>query len=172
MEVNQKLRMEVGDELEYARLYQKLVGCIIYLTITHPNISYAVEVVSQFMQSPRKPHLEAARRILWYVRSTKDFGILYEAKVKQELVGFTYADWVGDPSRRRSTMGYTFNLGSGAVSWCSKKQPTVALSSIEAEYRAATMAAQECSWLLRVLRDIGIDVNYSVELYCDNQSAL
>lgn len=123
------------------------------------------------MQRPKKPNLQAVRRILRYVRHTSDLGILYEARVQPEIVGFTDADWAGDPSTRRETTGYVFSLGSGAVTWCSKKQPTVALSSTEAEYRAATMAAQECSWLRQLVRDIGEDTNYSVRIHCDNQSA-
>lgn len=173
MEANLKLRTDVGDKLEDARMYRQLVGSLIYLTISRPDIAFAVGVVSQFMQNPRKPHLEAVRRILRYVRSTVDYGILYKAGVVPELVGFSDADWAGDPSTRRSTTGYTFSLGSGgAVSWCSKKEPTVALSSTEAEYRAATMAAQECCWLLQLVREVGISVDYPVDVFCDNQSAI
>ncbi|KAL8143673.1 hypothetical protein V2J09_016705 [Rumex salicifolius] len=153
MEVRHMLRAEEGDELEDARLYRQLVGSLIYLTITRPDLTYAVGVVSQFMHTPRKPHLEAVRRIVRYV-------------------GFTDTDWAGDPSTRRSTSGYTFSMGSGVVSWCSKKQPTVALSSTEAEYRATTMAAQECTWLLQLVQDMGQDANYTVGIYCDNQSAI
>lgn len=144
-----------------------------YLTITCLDICYSVGIVSQFMIKPRRPRLQAVRCILRFVRSTKDYGILYETKAIEELVGFTDANWAGDLSTRRSTSGYTFNLGSGAYSWCTKKQATVAsLSSTEADYRATTMAAQECSWLLGILRDIGLSVDYSVDLFYDNQSAI
>ncbi|KAL8153625.1 hypothetical protein V2J09_011385 [Rumex salicifolius] len=147
-------------------------GSLIYLTITRPDLAYAVGVISQFMQKPRKPHVEVIRRIVRYVRQTVEYGILYEAKVQPEIVGFTDADWAGDPSTRRSTNGYTFSLGSGVVSWCSKNQSTVALSTKKTEYRAATMVAQECTWLLRLVQDLGQDTDYTVGIYCDNQSAI
>ncbi|XP_073525461.1 uncharacterized protein [Phyllobates terribilis] len=155
MEVRHMLHAEEGDELEDARLYRQLVGSLIYLTITRPDIAYAVGVVSQFMQKARKPHLEAVRRIVRYVRHTVEYGILYEAGVQHEILGFTDVDWAGDSSTRRSKSGYTFSLGLGAISWCRKKQPIVALSSIEARYRATTMEAQKCTWLRQLVQDLG-----------------
>ena len=107
------------------------------MTITRPDLSYAVGLVSQFMQAPRKPHLDLVRRIM-----------------------------------RRSMSGYSFTLGSGAVSWSSKKQPTVALSSTEAEYRGAALAACEIDWLCTLLHSLDIVVDYAVVLYCDNMSSI
>lgn len=95
------------------------------------------------MQNPKKPHLEAVRRILRYVKSTLGYGVMYKKGRECKLVGYCDADYAGDYDTRRSTTGYVFMLGSGAISWCSKRQPTVSLSTTEAEYRAAAMAAQE-----------------------------
>ena len=88
------------------------------------------------------------------------------------LSGYTDADWAGSPYDRRSTSGYSFTLGTGAVSWSSKKQPTVALSSNEAEYRGAALAACEIDWLCTLLHSLDIVVDYAVVLYCDNMSSI
>ena len=93
------------------------------------------------MQNPRKPHLEAVRRILRYVKGTNDYGLLYKKGETCKLVGYCDADYAGDHDTRRSTTGYMFNLGTVVVSWSSKRQPTMSLSTTEVEYRAAAAAA-------------------------------
>ena len=93
------------------------------------------------MQTPKKSHLEAIRRILRYIKGTLDLELFYKSKMTYKLEGYCDADYAGDYDTRRSTTGYAFSLGSGVVTWCSKRQPTVSLSTTEAEYRVATMAA-------------------------------
>ena len=108
------------------------------------------------MQVPRKPHLDAARRVLCYAKSTLNYGLFYAYGVDVEVFGYSDADWAGLAYDRRSIIsGYVFSLGSGAVSWSSKKQPTVALSSTEAEYRGAAMATCEIAWLLKLFAGFG-----------------
>nr|XP_028945254.1 uncharacterized protein LOC114819785 [Malus domestica] len=124
------------------------------------------------MQNPKKPHLEAVRRILRYVKSTIDYGLLYKKGEDCKLVGYCDADYAGDHDTRRSTTGYVFKLGSGTISWCSKRQPTVSLSTTEAEYRVAAIAAQESTWLIQLMNNLHQSVDYVVPLYCDNQSAI
>jgi transposase InsO family protein len=136
------------------------------------NMKPAVSVMSRYMQNPKKPHLEAVRRILRYVKSTIDYGLLYKKGEDCKLVGYCDADYAGDHDTRRSTTGYVFKLGSGTISWCSKRQPTVSLSTTEAEYRAAAMAAQESTWLMQLMRDLHQPIDYAVSLHCDNQSAI
>ncbi|XP_047259064.1 secreted RxLR effector protein 161-like [Capsicum annuum] len=156
MEMNLKMKKDEGKLLKDARSFRQVVGSLIHLTITRPEIAYSVGVISQFMQDPRTPHLEAAKRILCYIKGSVDYGKTVFSKTNSlagsdavkkggvtVLQGFTDVDWAGDTAGRRSTSRYCFNLGSVAVSWCSKKQSTVAFSSTEAEYIAATMAAQE-----------------------------
>ena len=172
MEPNGKLCAHEGKDLEDALMYRQLVGSLIYLTLTRPDISYAVGVMSRYMQNPKKSHLEAVRRILRYVKSTANYGILYKKGEDCKLVGYCDADYAGDHDTRRSTTGYVFKLGSGAISWCSKRQPTVSLSTTEAEYRASAMAAQESTWLIQLMNDLHQRVDYAVPLYCDNQSAV
>ncbi|KAL5567911.1 hypothetical protein UlMin_024486 [Ulmus minor] len=172
MEPNAKMCAHEGKDLEDATMYRQLVGSLIYLTLTRPDISYAVGVMSRYMQNPKKPHLEAVRRILRYVKSTIDYGLLYKKGEDCKLVGYCDVDYVGDHDTRRSTTGYVFKLGSGTISWCSKRQPTVSLSTTEAEYRAAAMVAQESTWLIQLMNNLHQPVDYAVPLYCDNQSAI
>ncbi|GKV38633.1 hypothetical protein SLEP1_g46522 [Rubroshorea leprosula] len=172
MEMNARLCSHKGKDLTSATMYRQLVGSLIYLILSRPNISFAVGMVSRFMQNPKKSHLEAVRRILKYVKGTLDYGILYKSGTECKVVGYCDADYAGCHDTRRSTTGYVFNLGSGAISWCSKRQPTVSLSTTEAEYRAAAVAAQESTWLMQLMEDLKQPSDYSVKLYCDNQSAI
>ncbi|KAE8732274.1 hypothetical protein F3Y22_tig00002237pilonHSYRG01326 [Hibiscus syriacus] len=172
MEPNIKMCAHEGKDLEDATMYQQLVGSLIYLTLTRPDISYAVGVMSRYMQNPKKPHLEAVRRILRYVKNTIDYGLLYKKGEDCKLVGYCDDDYAGDHDTRRSTTGYVFKLGSGIISWCSKRQPTVSLSTTEAEYRAAAMAAQESTWLIQLMNNLHQPVDYAIPLYCDNQSTI
>jgi hypothetical protein len=144
-----KLSADEGDLVEDTTMYKRIVGSLIYMAITRLDLSYAVGVVSQFMQTPRKPHLDAVRRILRYIKHTLQCGIFYEAKSK--LHGYTDANWAGNVSDRRSTSGFMFSFGSGAISWSSKKQPTVALSSTKAKYRNVAIVACEVVWLQKLL---------------------
>ncbi|XP_020272258.1 uncharacterized protein LOC109847441 [Asparagus officinalis] len=128
MEPNAKMFAHEGKDLEDATMYRKLVGSLIYLTLTRLDISYAVSVMSRYMQNPKKHHLKAVRRILRYVKSTIDYGLLYKKGGDYKLVGYCDADYARDHDTRRSTTGYLFKLGSGTSSWCSKRQPTISLS--------------------------------------------
>ncbi|KAI3462288.1 hypothetical protein Pfo_018951, partial [Paulownia fortunei] len=172
MEVNAKLCAHEGKGLEDETMYRQLVGSLIYLNLTRPDISFAVDIVSRYMQNPKKSHLEAVRRILRYVKSTIDYGLLYKKGEGCKLFGYCDADYAGDHDTRRSTTGYVFKLGSGIISWCSKRQPTVSLSTTEAEYRAAAMAGQESTWLIQLMNNLHQLVDYPIPLYCDNQSAI
>lgn len=172
MEPCTKLSKTEGKLLKDPSLFRQIVGSVLYLTITRPDIVYVVGVVSQFMDKPCEGHLSAAKRILRYVKGTLDFGLLYKSNQKSSFFGFVDADWAGDINDRRSTTGFCFSTGSAAITWCSKKQTTVALSSCEAEYVAASMATQECIWLKRLLEEIVEFSNYTVPIYCDNESAI
>ena len=124
------------------------------------------------MQAPKKPHLDAVRHTLRYVQATIDYALFYAADGEINLYGYTDADWAGSATDRRSTSGYIFSFGSGAVTWSSKKQPTVALSSTEVEYRGATVAACEVAWLNKLLHDFGLQAHRKVVLNCDNLSSI
>ncbi|CAM8919902.1 unnamed protein product [Rhodiola kirilowii] len=153
LEANVKYCVEEGKELEDEK-YRQLVGSLIYLTLTRLDISFAVGVVSRFMQNLRKPHLDAVRRILRYVKGTTNYGLLYKKGVEGKVIGYNDADYAGDHDTRRSTTGYVFQMGSAAISWCSKRQPTVSLLTTKAEYRATTLATQESTCLIRLMGDL------------------
>eukprot|EP00253_Pinus_taeda_P007367 PITA_07367 len=155
-----------------ATLYRQLVGKLLYLTHTRPDLSFVVGLVARFMQNPRESHWKAAKRILRYVRGIVQFGIHYSAKATPLLVGFTDSDWAGDPDDRKSTAGYVFTLGSGPITWACKKQPAISLSSAEAEYRGAVEASKEALWLRQILSEFGFEQQHPTTLWCDNQSAI
>uniref|UniRef100_A0A2N9GH48 Integrase catalytic domain-containing protein n=1 Tax=Fagus sylvatica TaxID=28930 RepID=A0A2N9GH48_FAGSY len=136
MESNLKLMPDEGDFIDDPDTYRRLVGKLIYLTITRPDISYAVSVVSQFMTSPRVPHMNAVIRILKYLKNAPGRGLFYRSSGHLRIEGYTDADWAGSPSDRKSTTGYCTFIGGNLVTWRSKKQSVVARSSAEAEYRA------------------------------------
>lgn len=147
MDVNIKLRRDERSLLPDPRPYCAPVRSLLYLTITRLDIAFAVGLVSRCMQAPKKPHLEAAKKILKYVKTTLGMGLVYKYNAKISLHCFTNADFGGDLDDRKSTSGYVFLCGDKGVSWCNKKQVTVSLSTTEAEYKASTLAAQECIWL-------------------------
>eukprot|EP00253_Pinus_taeda_P014314 PITA_14314 len=155
-----------------ATLYRQLVGKLLYLTHTRPDLSFVVGLVARFMQNPRESHWKAAKRILRYVRGTVQFGIHYNAKAAPLLVGFTDSDWAGDPDDRKSTAGYVFTLGSGPITWACKKQAAISLSSAEAEYRGAVETSKEALWLRQILSELGFEQQHPTTLWCDNQSAI
>jgi len=168
LEQNVKLSADEGDLVEDTTMHRRIMGSLIYMTITRLDSSYAVGVVSQFMQTPRKPHLDAVRHILRYIKHTLQCGIFYEAKSQLQVHRYTDADWANNVSDRRSTSGFMFSFGSGVVSWNSKKQPTVALSSTKAKYKGATIATCEIVWLQKLLLDLGQSMDAPFVIYCDN----
>ncbi|RVW46759.1 Retrovirus-related Pol polyprotein from transposon RE2 [Vitis vinifera] len=161
-----------GEPLGDPGRYRRLVGKLNYLTITRPDISFPVSVVSQFLQSPCDSHWDAVIRILRYIKSTPGQGVLYENRGHTQVVGYTDADWAGSPTDRRSTSGYCVFIGGNLISWKSKKQDVVARSSAEAEYRAMALATCELIWLRHLLQELRFGKDEQMKLICDNQAAL
>lgn len=143
LENSTRLRRDEGSLLVDPKPYQALVGTLQYLTITRSYIAFSVGYVSRFMKSPRKPHLEAAKKILKYINSTYDMGLFFKRKNDLVLMRYTDADFGGDMDNRRSTSGYIFLYGGTCISWCSKKQDSVSLSTTEEEYKTAALISQE-----------------------------
>jgi hypothetical protein len=170
--VNEKLKKEDGGKLVDESLYRSLVGSLFYLTATRPDLMFAAGLLSRFMSKPSHLHLGAAKRVLRYIMGTLEHGIKFEKNAKIEVKGYCDSDWAGSVDDMKSTSGYVFSLGSGVISWCSKKQDTVAQSSAEAEYLAAGLATQQSLWLRRILEDIGEKQEESLLLHCDNKSAI
>eukprot|EP00253_Pinus_taeda_P032808 PITA_32808 len=156
--------------------YASAVGSLMYAMVcTRPDITHAVGVLSRFMSKPGKEHWTAMKRVFIYFRGTSDYGLCYQGRPRLDRVldirGFVDANWAGDLDQRRSTSGYAFNLFGGAVSWMSKKQSVVALSTIEAVYMAATHASKEAVWLQRMCSRMGL-VQGAIRIDCDSQSAI
>ncbi|XP_057444683.1 secreted RxLR effector protein 161-like [Lotus japonicus] len=134
--INEKLHKDDGAPEADASRYKSLIGSLLYLTVTRPDIMYATSLLARFMQSPSKIHFGAGKRILRYLQGTKEFGIWYKTTTISRLLGYTDSDWAGSVDDMKSTSGYALSLGSGIFSWASKKQATVAQSTAEAEYVA------------------------------------
>jgi hypothetical protein len=167
-----KLRSNSISEKFDGTLYRKLVGSLLYLTATRPDIAYAVGMVSRFMSDPHLEHWNAAKRILRYIKGTYNLGLEYQNGGNVQLAGYTDSDWAGDTDDRKSTSGYIFYLDLGAISWSSKKQATISLSSTEAEYKGATLATQEATWLRGILAELNHPQTEATTIYCDNQSTI
>ncbi|XP_019051688.1 PREDICTED: uncharacterized protein LOC109114072 [Nelumbo nucifera] len=161
-----------GTPLSDCTLYRQLVGSLIYLTVTHPDIAYVVHIVSQFMSAPRTTHYATMLRIIRYVKGTLFHRLHYSSYFSLHLIAYSDVDWAGDPTDRRSTTGYCFFLGDSLISWCSNKQTVVSRSSTEAEYRVLADTTSELLWLRWLLHDMGITHSSATPLYCDNRSAI
>ena len=156
-------------------LYQSAVGSLLYLSMgTRPDITYAVSNVARFCVNPSKQHLTAVKRILRYLKGSVHLGLLYSKDSNTDClcVGYSDADWAGDIKDRKSTSGYLFKLSGAAVSWRSKKQVCVALSTAESEYMALASAAQEAVWMRQLTSDLKNGPTGATVIFEDNQSSI
>ena len=158
------------------REYMCLVGSLLYAAmVTRPDIAFSVQALGRHMQASNSSHFAAGKRILRYLKGTKHLGLKYGPKPKNEttaIVGYSDSDWASDKDTRRSVTAYVYTLGGAAVSWSSRLQPTVALSSSESEYMAVASATQEAIHLRRLLGSLGFNQGNPTVLYCDNQGAI
>lgn len=167
-----KLTKDQDGKKVDSTLFKQIVGSLMYLTATRPDIMHSVSVISRYMENPTELHLLAAKRTLRYLKGTTNFGVFYKKGEKSELAGFTDSDYAGDLDDRKSTSGYVFMLSSGAVSWSTKKQPIVTLSTTEAEFVAATSCASQAIWLRNILAELNFKQQKGTIIYCDNSSAI
>ena len=172
MEQNHKLALSTSPLLEHPEMYRRLVGRLIYLGVTRPDLAYSVHTLSQFMQTPRIDHWQAALRVVRYLKGSPGQGLLLRAKDSLQITGWCDSDWASCPITRRSVSGYFIQLGSSPVSWKTKKQHTVSMSSAEAEYRAMAYLTKELIWLKRILQALGIRHDQPMRVYCDSKAAL
>lgn len=149
-------------------LYRQLIGSLMYLVNTRLDICYAVNSLSQFMVEPKRVHWTTTKHVLRYLRGTFEYGLRYTRGDGVKLIGYTDADWVGNAVDKKCTLGCCFSMGSGVVSWYSRKQKSVALSSTEAEYMAMSMATCEAIWLWKLLVAFFGEELESTIIHCDN----
>lgn len=152
--------------------YRRLVGRMMYLTITRPDITFAVNKLCQFTSTPKASHLQAAMRVLRYLKGSIGLGLFYSAESTLVLQAFTDADWASCLDSRRSTSGYCMFLGNALISWKSKKQQTVSHSSAESEYRAMEFGSREVVWLRNLLAELQSEQHGPVAFFCDSTAAI
>lgn len=137
--------------------YQGMMGSLMFSMVeTKPNIALAILVASCFAKNPSHQYNEAVKTILRYMKGSRQQGITYGGQDKLLVEGYSNSNWAGDKKSQKSTFGFIFILNGGPVSWCSKSQPTVALSSTEAKYIALTLTAKEATWLRLLLTELGL----------------
>ncbi|XP_040379776.1 uncharacterized mitochondrial protein AtMg00810-like [Oryza brachyantha] len=161
---------EDGEAVDQ-REYRSMIGSLLYLTASRPDIHFAVCLCARFQASPRTSHRQAVKRILRYIKSTLEYGLWYSRSSILSIRAFSDSDFAGCKIDRKSTSGSCHFLGTSLVSWSSRKQSSVAQSTAKAEYVAASSACSQALWMISTLRDYGLSFS-SVPLLCDNTSAI
>eukprot|EP00253_Pinus_taeda_P014456 PITA_14456 len=152
--------------------YRSMIGSLLYLTGTRPDIMHAVGIVGRFQANPKETHLQAVKRIFKYLQGTQNYGLWYPRDTDLTLHAYTDADWDGSVDDRKSTSGGAFFMGSRLVSWFSKKQSSIALSTAEAEYVAVASCCTQLLWMMQNLQDFQISCTPPIPILCDNTSAI
>ncbi|XP_019171416.1 PREDICTED: uncharacterized protein LOC109166971 [Ipomoea nil] len=161
---------EDGKDADQTK-YRGMIGSLLYLTASRPDISYAVGVCARFQANPKESHLTATKKIIQYLKGTINVGLWYPKGTNFTLTGFSDADFAGCKIDRKSTSGTCQFLGGRLVSWFSKKQNSIATSTAEAEYIAAGSCCAQILWMKQQLKDYGVNCD-DVSIYCDNTSAI
>ncbi|KAL2251504.1 UNVERIFIED_CONTAM: Retrovirus-related Pol polyprotein from transposon RE1, partial [Sesamum indicum] len=167
-----KLNADVGEQLEDPGPYRRLLGRLLYLGFSRPDVCYGTQQLSQYMQFPCREHWNAALHLVRYLKGSINKGLFFNTQDNFELKAFCDADWATCEDTRRSLTGYYIFLRDFLVSRKTKKQNTVSRSSAEAEYRSMGTTAYELTWIHNLLKDFQINVPTPIEFYCDNQAAL
>ena len=172
IETNHKLMFKEDDPKIEMESFHRLIGKLLYLSHTRPDISYSVNVLTQFMHSPRRSHYQAALRVLRYLKGTVGLGLTFKKTGKLDIAIYTDSDYGGSLVDRRSTTGYCTVFGGNLVTWRSKKQSIVSKSRTEAEFRAFSSGIDEVLWIRGILKDLHIHYEEPIRVFCDNKSAI
>jgi hypothetical protein len=166
-----KVRDSYSDPVDPS-LYRQLIGSLMYLVNTRPDICFVINTLSQFQVEPRHEHWTATKHVLRYICGTLNYGLRYTTSSDIQLHGFIDSDWAGSAEDRNSTSGMCFNLGSAMISWGSRKHKFVTLSTAKEEYIVACEACTEEIWLRKLISDLFDQVPNSTIIHCDNQSCI
>uniref|UniRef100_A0A453G0E8 Reverse transcriptase Ty1/copia-type domain-containing protein n=1 Tax=Aegilops tauschii subsp. strangulata TaxID=200361 RepID=A0A453G0E8_AEGTS len=172
MELNVHLRASDGVPLSDPTRYRHLVGSLVYLAVTRPDISYPVHILSQFVSAPTSVHYSHLLRVLRYLRGTISHRLFFPRSSSLQLQAYSDATWASDPTDRRSLSAYCVFLGGSLISWKTKKQTAVSHSSAEAELRAMALLTAEVTWLRWLLEDFGVSVTTPTTLLSDSTGAI
>ncbi|XP_050897716.1 secreted RxLR effector protein 161-like [Lathyrus oleraceus] len=154
-------------------MFKQVIGSLMYLMVTRPDLMFRVSLMSRFMENPKESHWAATKRLLRYLKGTTEHGIFYKNKGrKTSLIAYSDNNYAGDLDDRRSTSSLVFMIGSEAVSWALKKQLVVSISTTEAEYIAAAHCACQCIWLRRILEQLRAEEKEEIVILCDNSSTI
>ncbi|KAL2253231.1 UNVERIFIED_CONTAM: Retrovirus-related Pol polyprotein from transposon RE2 [Sesamum indicum] len=167
-----KLHSTSGAPLADPERYRRLVGRLLYLCFTRPDISHSVQQLSQFIQTPCQSHWRAVLHLVRYLSSCPDLGLFFPSSNSLQLQAFCDADWGACLDSRCSLTGFAIFLGPALISWKTKKQSTVSRSSAEAEYRSMAATSCELQWIAYLLKDFGVSVTVPIPFHCDNQAAI
>ncbi|KAL0303759.1 UNVERIFIED_CONTAM: Retrovirus-related Pol polyprotein from transposon RE2 [Sesamum radiatum] len=167
-----KLSMDSGALLPTLNQYRRLIGRLLYLGFTQPDISHSVQQLSQYLTHPRDVHWKAAIHVVRYLKGSPSIGLFLPSTSSFELRAYCDADWASCSDSRRSLIGFCVFFGDALISWKTKKQSVVSRSTTEAEYRSMAATVCESKWLSFILSDFGISLALLIQLFCDNQAAL
>ncbi|XP_019227532.1 PREDICTED: uncharacterized protein LOC109208835 [Nicotiana attenuata] len=167
-----KLHSEAGDVLPRPDTYRSFIGKLNFLTHTRLDLFFAVQHLSQFLKTPRVPHMEAALYVLRYLKGTPDIGVFLNNSSNLSLHGYCDSDLAACPDTRKYVTGLCVSFGGSLISWKSKKQQVVSLSSAEAEYKALSKFGAELSWLARLFSDLGMPLSAPIPVICDSMAAI
>jgi hypothetical protein len=171
MGTNDQLGVDASGNMVDQKQYRSMIGSLLYVTASRPDVMFSVCKCARYQASPRESHLKATKRILRYLKGTHDVGLWFPKESNFELIGYSDSDYGGCKIDRMSTSDTCQLLGRSLISWSSKKQNSVALSTVEAEYISAGSCCAQLLWMKATLNDFGIKIK-NVPLFCDNESAI
>ena len=154
------------------KLYRSMIGSLLYLTTSRPDIMLAVGLVARYEAAPKQNHLLVVKRILRYLQGTALYGLWYPKGKNFTLTAYTDADWASCVDDRKSTSGGAFYIGESLVAWLSKKQTSISLSTSEAKYIAAAACCTQVMWMKQTLQDMKVSIDEPISIKCDNTSAI
>lgn len=167
MEPQVPLTLNYDEPLDDVKQYQRIIGRLLCLNLTRPNITFVTHKLSQFVSQPRTAHLKAAHQVLRYLKSNPGQGLFFPTSSPIQLRAFSDSDWASCADTRKSVTGFCIFLGNALVSWKTKKQATIFRSSMKAEHRALATTTSEILWLTQLLKDLHVPVPSPATIFCD-----